>query len=386
MKKSTIVYLGKTTVQEWLDDKALRLGAALSYYTVFSLAPILVIVIAIAGLAFGNDVARTRITGELQGLLGQESSQAIGEMLQSANKPKEGTIATILGFLALLFGATGVVTQLKDALNTIWEVEEKKEGGGIRGFIKDRMMSLAMILAIGFLLLVSLVVSAGLTAISERFGTAFVLQILNFIVSIGVITVLFALIFKYLPDAEVKWRNVWIGAFVTAVLFAIGKTVTALYIAESSVASGYGAAGSLVIILIWVYYNSQILFLGAEFTQVYSSLRGDQKPIPIDEEDAAARIQRQQAEEDLNQEEKEMTQTEVIRKPDQSTSPLYKFAYRAGYQMEKLEHSKIKKNLKITKWAYRVVKLLGVKTSAKLGWKGFKIKRKINKFKKDEAA
>ena len=385
MKKNTILYLGKTTFKEWMDDKALRLGAALSYYTVFSLAPILIIVIAIAGLAFGNEVARTQITTQLSGLLGPESSSAIGEMLEAANKPKEGTIATILGFLALLFGATGVVTQLKDALNTIWEVEEKK-GGGVKLFIKDRILSLGMILAIGFLLLVSLVVSAGLTAVSERLGTAFLLQILNFVLSIGVITVLFALIFKYLPDAQVKWRNVWIGAFVTAVLFVIGKTLTAIYIAESSVASGYGAAGSLVIILLWVYYNSQILFLGAEFTQVYSSVRGDQEPVREEEEGTAERAQRLQAEEDIQKEEEEMVYSDTMQEKPDPQSPLYKFAYRAGYQMEKLEHSDIRKKLKLTKWTYRVVKLLGVKTSAKLGWKGFKIKRKIDKLKKDEAA
>ena len=384
MNTKTLVYLGKTTIKEWLDDKALRLGAALSYYTIFSLAPILVIVIAIAGLAFGNDVARTQITAQLSGLLGKESSVAIGEMLQNANRPKEGLIATILGFLALLFGATGVVTQLKDALNTIWDVEEKK-GAGIMGFVKDRILSLAMILGIGFLLLVSLVVSAGLTAISERFGTAFLFQALNFIVSIGVITVLFAMIFKYLPDANVQWRNVWIGALVTAVLFTIGKTLTAIYIAQSSVASTYGAAGSLVIILLWVYYNSQILFLGAEFTQVYSSVRGDQKPAWIEEEEPVERVERLQAEADLKVDPDTKGAPQEIPQ-EQSNSPLYKFAYRTGYQLEKLEHSDMKKKFKMTKWAYRIVKLLGVKTSAKLGWKGFKIKRKIHRKKKNHAA
>jgi hypothetical protein len=254
--------------------------------------------------------------------------------------------------------------------------------------IRDRILSLAMILGIGFLLLVSLVVSAALTALSETFGTALVLQILHFIVSLGVVTVLFAMIFKYLPDKEVKWRNVWIGAAVTAALFTIGKILVGLYIAKSSVASGYGAAGSLVIILLWVYYNSQILFLGAEFTQVYSSLRGDQPPVRAEEEDETEKAMREEAEKDIKQEDEMVYEHTTTGHPDDA-SPLYKLAYRAGYRMGQMENtgSGLKKKMKLTKWGYRIVKLLGVKTSAKLGWKGFKIKKKVDKLtNKNEAA
>jgi membrane protein len=384
VKRNTVVYLAKTTIREWLDDKALRLGAALSYYTIFSIAPLLLIVIAIAGLAFGNDVARTQILNQLQELLGPEAGRAIGEMLQNASKPETGILASIVGFLTLLFGATGVVGQLQDALNTIWEVKEKKSG--IKGIFLGRILSLAMILAIGFLLLVSLVISAALTALSDTFGTGAILRALHLIVSIGVVTVLFAMIFKYLPDKEVKWRNVWIGAAVTSVLFTIGKVLVGMYLAKSSVASGYGAAGSLVIILLWVYYNSQILFIGAEFTQVYSSLQGDQPPVRLQEENSGEQMMREEAEKDIKQEEEGMEHYETVGDLQQTRSPLYKIAYRAGYKLGQLEQtsSGVKKKMRFTKWGVRIVKLLGVKTSAKLGWKGFKIKRKIDDVKKSD--
>ena len=387
MRRSTVLYLAKTTIREWHEDKALRLGAALSYYTIFSLAPILIIVIAVAGLALGNDYARTEILSQMDNLLGKEGGEAIEQMLQNANKPKTGAMATILGVLTLLFGATGVVTQLQDALNTIWEVKPEKSAG-IRGAVKDRILSIGMILSIGFLLLVSLVISAALTAISDNFGTAAFLQVVNIAVSIAVITVLFALIFKYLPDTNVKWRNVWIGALVTAILFTIGKTLTGVYLAKSSVASAYGAAGSLVIILVWVYYNSQILFLGAEFTQVYSGLRGDEAPFREKEEEPDELVLREEAEADLRREEEPMMEEKMDTHASLKQSPMYRIAYRTGYQLEKLEQkgSTIKKKLKITKWTYRIVQILGVKTSAKLGWKGLKIKRKIDDLKKDEAA
>jgi len=275
LSKSEIISLAKSTIQEWMNDNALRFGAALSYYTVFSLAPILMIVIGVAGLAFGNDYARTQILKQLEGLLGQQGTAAAAEMLRNASRPKSGIVATILGLITILFGATGVVTELKSALNVIWKVQSQS---GIQREVKDRARALGVVLAIGFLLLVSLIISAAITVVSKQYGEAVIWHIVNFIISTGVITVLFALIFKYLPDADVKWRNVWIGAFFTSILFTFGKTLTALYIAKSSIASGYGAAGSLVIILLWVYYNSQILFIGAEFTQVYSRLKGDTSP------------------------------------------------------------------------------------------------------------
>jgi membrane protein len=292
----TVLYLAKTTIREWWDENCLRLGAALSYYTVFSLSPLLIIIIAIAGLAFGNDYARVQILKQLEGLVGNQGAAVTGEMLQSASKPKTGFIATILGLLTILFGATGVVTELKGALNTIWEV---KSSEGIKGSVRDRVTALGMVLGIGFLLLVSLVISAALTAFSQIYGSAAFLETMNFVTSTAMITVLFALIFKFLPDTHVRWRNVWVGAFVTSVLFTIGKTLTAVYIAKSSIASGYGAAGSLVIILLWVYYNSQILFLGSEFTQVYSRLRGDSAKVIERHEAPEERQQRHQAESEI---------------------------------------------------------------------------------------
>jgi membrane protein len=271
--------VSKTAIKEWLDDNALRLSAALAYYTTFSLAPLLLIVIAVAGVVLGNDSARDAILAQVSLLIGPTGAAATEQILQSASKPKSGIIAALTGGVMLLLGATGVAGQLQDALNTIWEVQPKP-GGGFRKLIRRRIMSFAMILGIAFLLLVSLVVSAGISAVgaywSER--TEIIVMGLHLIVSTAIITVLFALMFKFLPDVKLKWRDVWVGAFVTAVLFSIGKTLTGLYLAKSSVASSYGAAGSLVIILIWVYYSSASFLLGAEFTQVYTRYRESRVP------------------------------------------------------------------------------------------------------------
>lgn len=268
----------KQTVHEWSDDKAPRLGAALAYYTVFSIAPLIVIVIAIAGFWFGRQAAQDQIFNEISSLIGQKGAEAIGSMLQAADKPSHGIIASVLAIVTLLLGATGVFIQLQDALNTIWEVKPKP-GRGIRGFIRQRLLSLAMVFGIGFLLLVSLVVSAGLSAAGKWFadvlpGGEEVWQILNFVISFLVIAVLFALMFKYLPDVKIAWRDVWLGGVITAVLFTVGKFALGLYLGRSSVSSAYGAAGSLVVVLLWVYYSAQILFFGAEFTQVYANRFG----------------------------------------------------------------------------------------------------------------
>jgi membrane protein len=371
MSKGQIISLGKSTIREWIDDNALRLGAALSYYTVFSLAPLLIIVIGIAGLAFGNDYARMEIMKQLQGLLGQQGAAAAGEMLRNASHPKTGAIATIVGLITILFGATGVVTELKSALNAVWNVDSSS---GIEGVVKDRAKALGIVLAIGFLLLVSLVLSALITGISSRYGQAAIWEVINFIISIGVITVLFALIFKYLPDTNVEWRNVWIGAFVTSVLFTAGKTLTGIYIAKSSVASTYGAAGSLVIILVWVYYNSQILFIGAEFTQVYSRIRGD---APIKNEQEAQIVQDHQKQVESDQREENM-QNEV-KVQDKPSTRLGKIAYAAGYQMQRFEDAghDLKKKAVMGKWLFRIVNFIGFKRSAKIGWKGYKLKKKL---------
>jgi membrane protein len=268
----------KQTVREWLDDKAPRLGAALAYYTVFSIAPLLIIVIAIAGVVFGHDAAQEQIVSQVSGMTGEKGAEAVSGMLEAANKPKQGLIASVLAIITLLFGATGVFIQLQDALNTIWEVKPKP-GRGIMGFVRQRLLSLAMVFGIGFLLLVSLVVSAGLAAAGKWFsgsmpGGEEIWHAINFAVSFGVIAALFTLMFKYLPDVKVAWKDVWLGGVITAFLFTIGKYALGMYLGRSSISSAYGAAGSFVILLLWVYYSAQILFFGAEFTQVYANRFG----------------------------------------------------------------------------------------------------------------
>ena len=266
----------KETGKEWSEDKVPRLGAALAYYTVFSIAPLLIIAIAVAGLVFGTEAAQGSVQAQLSSFLGKDAAEAIGGMIANARKPSSGIIATILGLVTLLFGASGVFGQLKDAMNTIWGVEAKP-GRGIMGIISERFLSFTMVLGIGFMLLVSLMLSTGLDAVKGRvFGEdlGILFQVLNFVVSFGVITLLFALMYKILPDAEIQWRDVWIGAAVTALLFTIGKFLISLYISKSAPGSAYGAAGSLILILLWIYYSAQILFFGAEFTQVYANRFG----------------------------------------------------------------------------------------------------------------
>ena len=266
----------KMTYADWSEDKAPRLGAALAYYTVFSLAPLLIIVLAIAGLLFDAETVRSQISQ--QAGLGERGEEGLTMLVEGAENRDAGLVATILSIVAILFGATGVFIQMQDALNTIWEVEPKP-GQGVWGFIKNRLLSFAMILAIGFLLLVLLIVSAALHGVQEYLGHLLPMpdwtaQLLNIIVSFLGVTLLFALIFKYLPDVKIGWRDVWLGAAVTALLFTLGKFLLALYLGRASADSAYGAAGALVIIMLWAYYSSQILFFGAEFTQVYAKSYG----------------------------------------------------------------------------------------------------------------
>jgi membrane protein len=268
----------KHTFADWSDDRAPRLGAALAYYTIFSIAPLLLIVVAVAGLAFGREAAQNQIMEQLSGLIGQNGAEMLQTMLKAADKPHAGAMATVIGVVTLLFGATGVFIQLQDALNTIWEVKPKP-GQGIMGFIRHRILSLAMVFGIGFLLLVSLVVSAGLAAAGKWLGGTLpggeeLWQVLNFLISFAVIALMFTLMFKYLPDVKVSWKDVWLGGAVTALLFTLGKYALGMYLGRSSVSSAYGAAGSLIVVLLWVYYSAQILFLGAEFTQVYANRFG----------------------------------------------------------------------------------------------------------------
>jgi membrane protein len=268
----------RETVQKWNEHRALRLGAALAFYTVFSIAPLFLIVLAIAGLWFGEEAARRQLYDQLNGLVGPKGGEAIQAVVASANQPSTGLWATIVAVVTLFVGATGVFVQLQDALNFIWQVR-RKPGRGWRSFIQNRLLSFAMVLAIGFILLVSLVISAALAALGQFMSGLIpaqevVWQILNFLISLGLITLLFAMIFKVLPDVRIAWREVWLGALLSALLFNLGKFALGFYLGRSSVASAYGAAGSLVIVLLWVYYSSQTLFLGAEFTRAHAKRSG----------------------------------------------------------------------------------------------------------------
>jgi membrane protein len=266
----------RQTIKEWSEDKVPRLGAALAYYTMFSLAPLLIIAIAIAGFVFGEEAARGRVTAELGSLINDDAASMVEDLILNARRPAAGLVATVVGVVTLLVGASGVIGQLKDSMNTIWEVAPKP-GRGIIGLVKDRFLSLAMVLGIGFLLLASLLLSAGLSAVSDyAFGeeSTGMLQVLSFVVSFAVITLLFAVIYKVLPDVKIAWRDVWIGALVTAFLFNVGKFLIGQYLSRSTTASVFGAAGSLILILLWIYYSAQILFFGAEFTQVYANRYG----------------------------------------------------------------------------------------------------------------
>lgn len=276
----SIFTLLKETFQEWQRDKASLLAAALAYYTVFSITPLLVIAIAIAGAVFGQDTAKGEILAQVNSLVGEKGAQAIEMTLDNVNQPQLKSTASIISVVILLIGASGVFAQLQDALNTVWNVKAKPEGG-IWIFIRKRLLSFGMVLVIGFLLLVSLIVSAVLAGISKLEisvlpGFTPLWQLLNFGVSFGFISLLFALIYKYLPDAKIRWKDVWVGAIITALLFSLGKYAIGLYLGRGSFGSAYGAAGSLIVFLAWVFYSAQILLFGAEFTQVYARKYGRQ--------------------------------------------------------------------------------------------------------------
>jgi membrane protein len=269
----------KDIFTQWIDDEPFLLASSLSYYTLFSLTPLLVIAIAVAGLVFGQEAAQNQIVETIGGMIGTESAQAIQGMIENASKqPKTGIISTVLAAATLLIGAGGVVGQLQSSLNKIWGVEPKS-GQGIWAFVRQRFISFAMVLAVGFLLLVSLVVTALLTAFSQFIGSLIggaplVGHLLDIVVSFAFVTVLFAMIYKFIPDVQIRWKDVWIGAALTSILFTIGKFLIGLYLGSSSVASAYGAAASLITILLWVFYSSLIFLLGAEFTQGYATIYG----------------------------------------------------------------------------------------------------------------
>ncbi len=269
----------KKAVSGWVEHRAWSEGAALSYYTAFSIAPLLLIVISVAGLVFGQDAARGALVQQLQGMVSEDAARAVEELLASASEPAEGIISTLIGVALLVVGATTVLAELQTALDTIWQAPERDRPGGVWGFIRSRIVTLGMVLGIGFLLLVSLVVSTAITALGRFWDPMFggweaLATVFNLLVSFALVTSLFAMIYKFLPHVRVRWHDVWVGAAVTALLFTVGKYLIGLYIGKGAVASGFGAAGSLVVLLVWVYYSAQIFLLGAEFTAVYARTHG----------------------------------------------------------------------------------------------------------------
>jgi len=265
------------TVPAFTQQKIPQLGAALAFYTIFAIAPLFLICLALAGLCFGDQAASHQLFGQLSSLVGDKGAQALEAMVAAANKPKASMIATIIGFATLFLSATTVFIQLQDGLNTVWNVT-REPGRGLRHFVMDRLLSFAMMAAIAFLLLVSLILNAFLAALGKYMqgfvANEVILQTVNFVVSLGVITVLFAAIFKILPDVKIRWRDVWIGALSTALLFDFGKFLLGFYLGRGSVGSAYGAAGSFVIVLMWVYYSAQILLFGAKYTEQYANRFG----------------------------------------------------------------------------------------------------------------
>jgi len=268
------------TWKEWQKDDATRIGAALAYYTTFSLAPLLVVATSVAGLVYGKDAAEGEVTKQLTNMLGAQGAEQVQTMLANAHSHSGGVIATIVGTIAVLIGCGTVFIELQAALNRMWETPPPKEKkSGILGWLKKRGLSFGLVLVIGFLLLVSLMVSAVLSGAGDALGARIelppaILSVLNFVVSTAVIAALFALLYKVLPDEKIDWGDVWVGGLVTAVLFSIGKALIGLYLGNSSVASAYGAAGSLAVVLIWIYYSAQLVLFGAEFTQVYANRHG----------------------------------------------------------------------------------------------------------------
>jgi YihY family inner membrane protein len=260
----------------WMDDYAPSMGAALSYYTLFSLAPLLVLIIAIAGMVFGQDAAQAAIIAQLQGIMGKEGATAVQGLLQAARQPSTGIVASIVGGFLVLLGATATFAELQTDLDRIWRVPAKAKPSGIWGWLRSRVLSFGLVLGFAFMLMISLVVSAALAATSDWLGGGAAVEsvlasVLNFIASFALFTVLFAMIYKIMPTAKISWHDVWMGAAVTALLFNIGKTLIGLYLAKSSVASGFGAAGSFVILVAWFYYSAQIFLFGAEYTWVYAN-------------------------------------------------------------------------------------------------------------------
>ena len=273
----------KAAFAGWWNDNVPRMGAALAYYTLFSLAPILIVAIAIAGVVFGPEAVRGEIVGQIEGLVGRNGAQAVQAMLEGAGKPSSSVPATVIGIITFFLGATGAFLELQADLDAVWRVKPKSRGSFLRDLLMQRFISFGLVLGLAFLLLTSLVVSTALAAVHTFMGNAFpgvavLWEALNVIVSLIVITLLFAMIYKVLPDVKLAWSDVWVGALVTAGLFTVGKFLIGFYIGTSAFSSTYGAAGSVIVVLLWVYYSSQIILLGAEFTRAYVDQFGPRPP------------------------------------------------------------------------------------------------------------
>lgn len=288
--------LTRDTLDGWIEDRCARTGAALAFYTIFSLAPILVIAIGLAGMVFGEQAARGEIFDQLRGLLGADGAATVESLLQSSSEGKAGLVATLVGFGTLLLGATTAFAELKSGLDEIWGVPPDRRSG-LWYTIQTRLLSFGLVLSVGFLLLVSLIISAALAAVAKYWDTlglaGALLEMLNAGVSFLLITSLFAAIYKLLPGKRIPWRDVWVGSAITALLFTVGKTLIGLYLGNSALASSYGAAGSFVVVLVWVYYSAQIFLLGAEFTKFYAYRFGSMRErVPAAEGERHPRLRR----------------------------------------------------------------------------------------------
>jgi membrane protein len=279
-------YILKCALEGWWNDNVPRRGASLAYYTLFAMAPILIISIAIAGFFFGPEAVRGEVVTQIRGLVGDTGAAAVQAMLENASTRGDGTVATVVGLVTFFIGSTGAFLELQTALNAIWRVKAKPNAG-IREMLFQRLLSFGLVVGVGFVLLVSLVISAALSALDRYVGHAFpalavVWTAINVLVSFGVVTLLFAMIYQFLPDVKLRLRDVWVGALVTAGLFSLGKNLIGLYLGTSAIASSYGAAGSVVVLLVWVYYSSQVVLLGAEFTKAYVQRFEAKRPAPMD--------------------------------------------------------------------------------------------------------
>ena len=283
MNLKQIWSVGRQAVAAWSDDYAPSMGAALAYYTLFSIAPLLLIAISIAGLVFGEDAARGQVYGELRELMGDQGAAAVEALLKNVNRPTEGIVASVLGVVALLVGAMSVFGELQNALDRIWRARTPPGGSGPLQLLRGRLLSFGMVFGIGFLVLVSLLLSAALAALGKWWAPMFggwsvLASVVDLVLGFAVVTAGFALIYKVVPRVRIEWRDVWVGAAVTALLFALGRFAIGFYLGRATFASGFGAAASLVVLLVWMYYSAQIFLLGAEFTWIYAHAFGSRSP------------------------------------------------------------------------------------------------------------